>query len=202
MMYENNYDPYVYPGTNVLINRFDIKDSDLLLMKEVFFSRLRYEQEMPEGNFDYSHYKAIHHHLFQDIYEWAGSSRIINISKGSSLFASCEYVDQAMNTILNRFSQCSEDISSPPSFSQRIAYYFSEINAIHPFREGNGRTLRAFLDCYCKRKELKINWTSISRDRYIQAVIAGFNGDNIPLERLFLTSIEKPSIHKKPRSTL
>jgi cell filamentation protein len=65
-------DPYAYPGTTVLRNLLDIRDRSVLEAFEVEISTLRAEEPLPKGAFDPAHYCSIHHHLFQDVYEWAG----------------------------------------------------------------------------------------------------------------------------------
>jgi cell filamentation protein len=79
-------DPYAYPGTTVLKNLLDLKDQDTLDAFEVEISTLRAEEPLPEGNFDPGHYCAVHHHLFQDVYDWAGQYRTVRTSKGGNAF--------------------------------------------------------------------------------------------------------------------
>ena len=75
-------DPYVYPGTDILKNKLNIKDADELQDVEKKLVAIRSKQGFPPGRFDYAHLKAIHKHLFQDVYAWAGQERTVNISKG------------------------------------------------------------------------------------------------------------------------
>lgn len=77
-------DPYVYPGTTILRNKLDIRDAATLDLAERRFTTIRARQGIPQGDFDLGHLKAIHHHLFQDVYEWAGKIRTVEISKGES----------------------------------------------------------------------------------------------------------------------
>lgn len=85
-------DPYVYPGTHILRNKLNIRDADTLDLAKRRFATIRTPQGVPQGNFDLRHLKAIHHHLFQDIYEWAGQLRIVEISKGGSQFQFRQYI--------------------------------------------------------------------------------------------------------------
>ena len=70
-------DPYAFPGTSVLRNRLDIRDAGTLEAFEVEISTLRAEEPLPHGPFDPAHYCSIHHHLFQDVYAWAGQYRTV-----------------------------------------------------------------------------------------------------------------------------
>ena len=90
-------DPYVYPGTDVLQNKLSIRDAEKLQDVEKKLVALRYKMGLPQGKFDYLHPKAIHKHLFQDVYKWAGRERTVNISKGNSLFALSSFITAAMD---------------------------------------------------------------------------------------------------------
>jgi cell filamentation protein len=74
-------DPYAYPGTAILKNILDIRDQDTLEAFEVEISTLRAEESLPEGKFDSAHYCSVHHHLFQDVYDWAGRYRTVRTSR-------------------------------------------------------------------------------------------------------------------------
>lgn len=94
-------DSYLYPGTTVLINHFNVKDQGSLDLLEIAFFRKRLAQGIPQGNFDYEHYKSIHKHIFQDIYEWAGVERTVAIAKDESLFAVPDRIRPCMISVLN-----------------------------------------------------------------------------------------------------
>jgi len=78
-------DKYCYPGTDILINLLDIKDADLLAEAEVAFTAERYKTYTSNctdiNHFTFAHFKELHHHLFQDLYDWAGKVRDVDISK-------------------------------------------------------------------------------------------------------------------------
>ena len=103
----------------------------------------------------------IHHYLFKDIYSFAGKIRDVNISKGNFRFASAMYLKQALKEI---------DKMAQSSFNEIVEKYV-EMNIAHPFREGNGRAMRIWLDLIFK-KELKkvINWSKIDKDDYLMAM--------------------------------
>jgi cell filamentation protein len=103
----------------------------------------------------------IHYELFNDIYEFAGKIRDVNISKGNFRFAPITYLDDAIKNIEKM----------PQSNYEQIIEKYVEMNVAHPFREGNGRSMRIWLDLILK-KELKkvVDWNSIDRDDYIMAM--------------------------------
>jgi cell filamentation protein len=92
-------DPYAYPGTSVLRNRLDIRDEATLEAFEVEISTLRAEEPLPLGAFDPAHYCSIHHHLFQDVYEWAGQYRTARTSKGGNAFCYPEHIPAQMDEL-------------------------------------------------------------------------------------------------------
>jgi cell filamentation protein len=134
-------DPYAYPGTTVLKNLLDIRDQDTLEAFEVEISTLRAEESLPEGEFDSAHYCSVHHHLFQDVYDWAGQYRTVRTSKGGNAFCYPENIRAQMDALFQALR--SGDVFGEQNldgFLQQIALFLGELNAIHPFREGNGRS--------------------------------------------------------------
>jgi cell filamentation protein len=83
-MYDAVDDPYTYPNSTVLVNRLDLRSQDELEAFEGEISSARAEEPLPDGLLDFAHYKAVHHHLFQDVYTWAGEVRTVRISKAAT----------------------------------------------------------------------------------------------------------------------
>ncbi len=140
-------DPYVYKGTTVLKNRIGIRDQETLEAFEVEMSTLRAEEPMPIGRFDATHYRKIHRFLFQDVYRWAGRYRAVRIAKDQNIFCYPEHIPVQMDKLfaqLNHGQLLRTD--KFPLFAERAASFLGNLNAIHPFREGNGRTQLAFLE--------------------------------------------------------
>src|SRR4051812_10580981 len=100
-MYEADQDPYYYPGTSVLINRLDMRDQAALEAFEAEVTADRSAQEVPPGSLDYGHYLAIHKHLFQDVYDWAGEIRTVRVAKQGSAFCYPEYIDREMRKLFS-----------------------------------------------------------------------------------------------------
>ncbi len=178
-------DPYVYNGSKTLINKHDILDAQKLEDLEAAFYRVRLAEPLPSGHFDYAHLKRIHKHLFGDIYEWAGHERTVDIVKGDSHFARKEFIKSALEKIFIKLETDNylENLAQI-EFCKKLAYYFNEINAAHPFREGNGRTLRAFCDLLAEKAGYRLDWGKITPNDFIQANIEGFKGNDQATEML------------------
>jgi cell filamentation protein len=83
-VYDAIDDPYTYKNSIVLVNRLDLHQQTALDKFEAEISSARAQEPLPAGDLDFEHYRAIHHHLFQDVYEWAGQIRTVCISKGGN----------------------------------------------------------------------------------------------------------------------
>ena len=141
---------YCYPGTRVLRNRLGIRDAGTLASAERDFSSLR-AAAIDKGDaniaetFDSDYLRAIHRYLFGDVYDWAGEYRTVNISKGS-VFCMWPYIGEQLDALFGMLAGEGLLEGLPPeAMAARLAFYLGEINAIHPFREGNGRAQRAFV---------------------------------------------------------
>jgi cell filamentation protein len=166
-------DPYTYPGTNVLRNIPDIRDFETLAVFEATatFARLAELNISPlNGRFDVAHLHAIHKYVFQDVFRWAGEFRTVNISKGGHFFGAAAFVQPAVEGVLQKLP--AENYLrklEPVQFAVRAGYYLGEINAVHPFREGNGRTQREFIRALGVQAGYLIDWGRIGREEMIDA---------------------------------
>ena len=113
------------------------------------------------GTGTFAELAKIHEHLFGDIYDFAGKLRSVNIAKGNFRFASAMYLESALAHIE----------TMPQSTFDEIIEKYVEMNIAHPFREGNGRSMRIWLDCILK-KELKrvIDWNNVDKGDYLLAM--------------------------------
>lgn len=181
-------DSYVYPDSGVLRNRADICDQAGLDAFEADATAVRLLELISnplQGNFDLAHLCAIHRHLFQDVYEWAGELRTVDISRGTSRFASFGLIEAYLDAQLQALPR--EDFlrgQTPESFVKRLAHYMAEINAAHPFREGNGRVQRAFCAQLADQAGYFIDFRTVDQAAMYDVMIASFNGDEKPLARL------------------
>jgi cell filamentation protein len=185
VVYTSEQDPLCYPGTTVLRNKLDIRDQAELDEYEVAVFLTRADEPWPVGNFDFVHYKALHFQLFQDVYDWAGQVRTIRIGKGSNWFCYPEYIDGEMTKIFAGLhkDQLLSGLAAH-EFAPKSAHILAEINAVHPFREGNGRTQLAFLAMLAEHNGLPFNADILERERVIQAMIDSFSSAEAPLARL------------------
>lgn len=139
-------DPYFYQGTAVLRNKLNIKSAGKLDERERELVTARMMQGVPHGNFDLAHLKAIHKHLFQDIYEWAGQTRTVEIAKGGNQFQFQKYIETGMDDVHRRLVQRNflKGLSAA-EFAREAGKIVGDVNYVHPFREGNGRTQLQYL---------------------------------------------------------
>lgn len=148
-LYEARNSAYCYKGTNVLINLLNIRDNKTLQRAEsrIVATKL-FELRKNEmiGNFDEEHFIKIHKFLFEDIYPFAGKFRTENIAKGYFSFAEWEYIDTELRKLLEKLHKSNLlKNDTRAELVKDLAYYLAELNVLHPFREGNGRTIREFI---------------------------------------------------------
>jgi cell filamentation protein len=191
-------DPYTYPGTDVLKNRLDIRDEALL-------SRFEYQQSHTRvlelranpiaGKFDLKHLQAIHQHVFQDVFDWAGKLRTINISKGGTSFAVVDRLESYGGKISESLA-AEKNLTGldKVNFVARLAYYYGELNALHPFREGNGRATREFIADLAEKAGYELDQTRIDNNKgeWNLAAQRSFIGDLKPVTQVFMQSV-RPS---------
>lgn len=163
-------DPYVYPGTRLLRNKFDIRDAAVLDLAERRYSTIRSIQKIPTGDFDLKHLRAIHRHLFQDVYDWAGEVRTVEISKGSSQFQFRQYIETGMADVHRRITAGNYLRGlQRPEFAAKVAPIIGDVNYVHPFREGNGRTQAHYLKQLCGQAGHWLDQTKIDPAGWIEA---------------------------------
>jgi len=141
-----NADPYVYSGTTVLKNKLGLTDPATLAAFERRMVAQRAAEGIPSGNFDLAHLRAIHRHLFQDVYEWAGEVRTTELAKGSRQFMFQRFIERGVADVAKRIAVAAPYSGWPQSaFADEAGRLIGDINYVHPFREGNGRTQLQFL---------------------------------------------------------
>lgn len=166
---------YYYDDVPVLINNFNIKEQALLtsIETDITLNRISELSVKPiKGRFTLSHLSNIHKYIFGDIYPFAGKTRDENLVKGDTRFCSCEYIKECFDVMYNSLKE--ENYLkglNVDEFCYRLAYYMSEINMIHPFREGNGRTIREYIRILAKTRGFVINWKVVDGDALLDATI-------------------------------
>ena len=183
-------DPYLIPGTTVLKNLLGVSNGATLNQLEADLTRDRIQQLAllpPAGRFDLDHLKKIHAHIFQDVYAWAGEQRTISISKGGSMFCLPQHLEFAAGDIFGKLARENHLKGlSREAFADRAAYFFSEINALHPFREGNGRTQNLFLKQLGHGAGFEVSLEKVGREQMMVVARAAHLGDLDGARGLFL----------------
>lgn len=184
------WDSYFFPGTNTLRNKLGIYDYDELKQKEaeITFEKLVELYINPiQGNFDVDHWKNIHKYLFEDIYDWAGEYRYVNMQKETG-FTDVHSIDYFLNGELKLMNAEINNIYSVQALAAFLAEYYAHLMAIHPFREGNGRSCREFLREFIVEKTKKLptgpyelDWTRFDGDVVLE---------NIKFSMVFRSQIE------------
>ena len=196
-------DPYVYPGTSVLRNLRDIRDPEQLSTAEAIATTNRIAElrgETKLGKFDTRHLQSIHRYIFQDIYAWAGEFRTVDIGKSGDLFALKQHIVSNLDRTFGAL-KTERYLSGAglKGFCSRGAYYLGEINALHPFREGNGRTQREFMRQLALRNGYVLSWSRVSREPMIDASKRSFRRDNVALEQLLKSALDNEQNRARDR---
>lgn len=186
--YEYEWDKeYCYPESNVLKNKLRIKNHDELITAEREITSLKIamaKAEPLQGNFDFEHLKAIHKFIFEDIYTWAGEIRHVNISKGNQ-FCLSQNIEMYAADIFAKLKEENYLVNYNGNIAHRLAYYLSEINVLHPFREGNGRTQRLFIEYLADKAGYKVDFSDVSAKEMIVASAEAFALDYEKLNTMF-----------------
>lgn len=183
--YDSFADPFCYKNSSVLKNKAGLRDYDALESFELEMMSLRAQEPWPAGRFDTRHYRALHHHWFQDVYTWAGRYRRVRTAKGGNVFCYPEHIGNQMELLFAKLqtpafiSGCSKE-----AFVSAAAEFLGELNAIHPFREGNGRTQLAFLYLLSDRAGHPLNLERVREDTMLEAMIESFHGRYAKLEQV------------------
>ena len=189
-------DPYTYPDSSVLRNIAGLRERQALDFFEAnAVSRRLIELELKPsfGKFDTGHLKAIHRNLFQDVYAWAGTFRTVNLARsGQTMFAHFDQLEQFLDGVFRKLAseQHLKNLKDPSLFAERAAFYMGEINAAHPFREGNGLTQREFIHQLATQAGFTLSWESTDRAALYKASSLSFiTGNGKPLADLLLQAL-------------
>lgn len=176
-MYDAVNDPYTYANSTVLMNKLGLTSQNDLDAFEAEISSARAAEPLPAGQLDFARYKAIHHHLFQDVYEWAGQVRTVRLSKGGNPFCYPENIEsQAMRLFDELQADNHLQALGAIDFSRQAAHFVAELNAIHAFREGNGRSQLTFLALLADYAGHPLDLDRLDPEAMLAAMIASFDG--------------------------
>ncbi|HEY3740925.1 MAG TPA: Fic family protein [Bryobacteraceae bacterium] len=130
------------------------------------------------GRLDTDQLRDVHRYLFQDVYHWAGELRTVRIEKPGAVFAFPAHIEWALKDAFKKLrNEAHLNGLAIDRFAERAAYYLGELNAIHPFREGNGRTQREFIRQLASHNRFELDWSRTTRDQMMTASILSFRGD-------------------------
>ena len=173
-------------------NLLGMTDFADLEQAEAFTFSIRATQ-IEQGSFNLTDFSLInfvglHRHLFQDIYSFAGQFRDVQLMKGSTRFCQVQFMDAYASNLFTQLD-IEPNWDSLEHAAKRLAYFKSELNMLHPFREGNGRTIRIFLQAFAKSKRFLWTYDKIDRDEYMQAMIRAVTSEDF-LVKLLLDTLE------------
>lgn len=166
---------YCYPDSSVLKNKLDIRDPALLRKVEADLSTARQAEIFRTpvvGRFTATHLCNIHRKLLGDVYSFAGHFRREDIAKGPTRFVTYSQIKEKLQRLLGQLQQ-EKWLENVPfeAFVARSAYYMAELNYIHPFREGNGRTIREFMRLLFLHNGYVVQWDAVDVEALLNAMI-------------------------------
>jgi cell filamentation protein len=196
-------DPSVDARTGVFRNRLGLTDRAALDAAERTFAVQRVKQlgrrRLP-GRYDLDHLRAFHWTIFQDVYPWAGMLRTVLIVKAGGSFCLPHLIEPTAVDVLGRLAAAGHLRGRDrPAFLDGLTDLLAEVNALHPFREGNGRTQRAFLSQLAGDAGWRLRWSGVDRDRNVDAARAAAGGDRAPLRALLDGVVTTPARRASPR---
>lgn len=209
---ESNQSKYCYPGTDVLINKLDIKNQEELDIAERRITTLMLTElqvaSLPKPNklFSADYYLSLHKKVFSLIYSFAGETRNENITKGNTPFCRPEFIYNYLSDTLNTMAKKMTKVETKDDITTWLADCYGELNIIHPFREGNGRIAREFLreSVECMDEHLGFNYeldfsnvTEHSSQNFMNAsIISAIRCDNTPLKEFFDSILKEKNNEK------
>ncbi|MGI6905343.1 MULTISPECIES: putative adenosine monophosphate-protein transferase Fic [Leclercia] len=185
--YGNDRDPYLYPGLNVMRNRLGIRQAERLAQAAYEFTALR-AATLGLGPLlrGLPHLCAIHQHIYQDIFDWAGDIREMDIYQGDTRFCHFAYIEKEGNALMQDLEEEGYLVGlKREEFINRLSHYYCEINVLHPFRIGNGIVQRIFFEQLAIHAGYQLDWRDIDPEEWAQANQSGAMGDLSALNAIF-----------------
>lgn len=174
-VYTTTQSIYCYPDTNVLKNKLNIKDNDVLKTAEEEITLIKQMELLKNpirGNFTKTHLMNIHKFIFEDIYPFAGKIRREQISKGNTTFYPPNLINRELDKVFSKIKEYNMlRETDEDKIINNLAYVMAELNIIHPFREGNGRSIREFIRTMAKRIGYDLNWGNVNKEDLLEASI-------------------------------
>ena len=184
-----------YEGTTCLVNKLGIRDEKRLseVEAQITFAKAVMLEETPiDDDFGFEHFKKIHEFLLCDLYEWAGQVRTVGISKKRTKFLDAASIESIGTRCFAKVKDGYFENLSFDEFVKRIAEFYNDVNYIHPFREGNGRTQRIYFAQLIRHYGYDINFADVDTDELMIATIQASSGVMDFLIEFFENSIIIP----------
>lgn len=186
-------DPYLYPGLNVMRNRLGIHQFFFKQKTAYEMTALRAATiELGPLVRGLPHLCAIHRQLYQDIFDWAGQLREVDIYQGDTRFCHFAYIEKEGNALMQDLEEEGYLVGlAHEKFVERLAHYYCEINVLHPFRLGSGLAQRIFFEQLALHAGYALSWQGIAVDTWKQANQSGAMGDLSALRAIFQKAISE-----------
>lgn len=192
-VYTTTQSIYCYPDSNVLKNKLNIRDNKLLKTAEeeiTLIKQMELLRNPIKGNFSKAHFMNIHKFIFEDIYSFAGKIRREQISKADTMFYPPNLIDRELHKVFAKIKEKNmlKETDEEKVFDN-LAYVMAELNIIHPFREGNGRSIREFIRLMAKRMRYDLNWGNVDKEELLEASILSVDNYKV-LKRVLEACVE------------
>jgi cell filamentation protein len=217
-----NDDPYVYPHTEILKNKFGERDEDRFRQIEADYTGLRIRELMDSplaGAYDLSHLCRLHQYIFQDIFEWAGRIRTVNMEKAERVLGglSVEYsdigeIEKHLKTALAHLNETKWQTLNADKKALEFSQSMAEIWKVHPFREGNTRTIVTFCCDFADKHEFSLNRDLFSKNSvYVRTALVaasavfhdlGDRSNSEYLVRIVRDAIERVTSTSSPKKNI
>ena len=188
------FEGYFTQQDDFLENKLGITDAEELRKAEENIVALRMAEVIsnpPRGKKDFKYLKSIHRKLFSDIYAFAGSVRTIDIAKGKSAFCYVQNIDGEQRRIFQNMDSIPWNKLSKDEFADNLAVLSADLNALHPFREGNGRALRTYLILFSAHYGYHLDFSAVENEVLMEADICAFYGALDMLKEIYRDIITK-----------
>ena len=187
-VYTTTQSIYCYPSSNVLKNKLNIRDNKLLKTAEEEITLIKQMELLKnpiKGNFSKAHLMNIHKFIFEDIYPFAGKIRREQISKADIMFYPPHLIDRELDKVFTKIKvkNMVRETDKEKVFDN-LAYVMAELNIIHPFREGNGRSIRELIRLMAKRMGYDLNWGNVDKEKLLEASILSIDDYKVLIEIL------------------
>lgn len=203
MTEQERWDSYFWPGTQVLRNKPGVK-SEVWPLLEAEFVGVR-EAELPLWGFDgdtlEQELRAIHRWLFQDCYDWAGELRTVNMKKSHPLleavpsFLPWDQISANLEKVQVQIDALPPGGASQPALVEKLGEIHGMLNAVHPFREGNGRATRAYMNQLAGQYDISLDWEGMTPSLHFASAVSLVHEEKIDLEpwKAFYAEIARSS---------